>query len=403
MTLRVAYFSHAYIKAAILFSVYLCAVFIAKSSWTANEPLMGTAVTIDLIFSIPLIYFLFIRRTSIPKLTVIPVFFFGVVTAYFALPYGERQLLDGVIAYAVPVVELGVLGYLGYRVYRTRSAFRAEARLGRDVMERLRSAFEREIKPAVIGRVAAFELALFYYVFLAWRIKRPPGSFTYHRSSGSPVILAAFLFLLIAETVVVHILVSLWSVAAAWILTALSLYLALQIAAHMKALFLRPIRITEDRLLLRCGVIGDTVIRLQAIRAIRGGAAGADSITEAVKLAAAGELTSPNITLELDEKATLNGPYGIRREFRAISFWVDEPEEFVKVMAEAIPGIQGSDGCSDLKNVHGPWNARRRSISKRKKALYFIVALPSLRSLPGMKRKNLTSALLMPGRYAKAG
>jgi hypothetical protein len=338
MTSRVAYFSNAYIRAAVLVSVYLCAVFIAGSTWAANEPLMGTAVTIDLIFSIPLIYFLFIRKTSIPKLTVVPVFFFGVATAYIALPDGERRLLDGVIAYAVPVVELGVLAYLGYRIYRTREAFRAEAQLGRDVMERLRSAFEREIKPAVIGRVAAFELALFYYVFLAWRIKRPPGSFTYHRSSGSPVILAAFLFLLVAETIVVHILVSHWSVIAAWILTAPSLYLALQIAAHMKALFLRPIRITQDRLLLRCGVIGDAAIRLETISAIRVGASDGGSCADAVKLAAAGELTSPNITLETDETATLNGLYGTRREFRAISFWADEPEVFMKRLAEAISG-----------------------------------------------------------------
>jgi hypothetical protein len=316
-----------------LLAIYLCTLLIARSTLITNEPLIATAVTIDLIFSIPLIYFLLIRSTSMPKLTVMPVFFVGVATAYLVLPESERTLLNSVIAYAVPAVELGVLAYIGYRVYRTRAVYNAEAQKGHDVAERLRSAMEKEVKPAAIGRVAAFELSIFYYVFLAWRSRRPSGSFTYHRNSGSAVILSAFLFLLIVETVVVHILVSMWSVTAAWILTAASIYLALQIAAHLKALFLRPVRITEDELLLRCGMLGDLAIGLEKVRSVRIGAAASGQRSVTVRLGAVGELSSPNIMLELNGPATLHGPYGIRRELCAISFWLDEPEAFARQLS----------------------------------------------------------------------
>ncbi len=217
MNPRIMSLSLATLKAGVLFAILLCSILVAQSSWINVDPLIGTAVTIDLIFSIPIIYFLFIRKTSIPKITVVPVFGLGMLIASLLLPAGERQLLNIALLYAVPLVELSVLVYLAYRVYRTRSAFMAEALLARDVMERLRSAFDREIQPAFVARIAAFELGLFYYTFLARRSKHDANSFTYHRKDGSISILVVFLFLLSAETVVIHILLAQWNSIAAWI------------------------------------------------------------------------------------------------------------------------------------------------------------------------------------------
>jgi hypothetical protein len=336
MNPRIITLSLASLKAGILFAILLCSILVAQSSWITVDPLIGTAVTIDLIFSIPFIYFLFIRNTSIPKTTVVPVFGLGVFAASLLLPTGERQLLELALLYAVPTVELAVLGYLGYRVYRTRAAFIAEAGRGRDVMERLRSAFEREIQPAVVARIAAFELSLFYYSFFRWRQRPDPLSFTYHRKDGPITLMTVFLFLMSAETVVVHVLLSQWSAVLAWILTASSIYFGLQIFAHLKAMLVRPVQITETELLIRCGAMGDTAIDLDSIESIRLGSEVLEAEGELATLTALGGLSKPNVLIELNDAARLNGYYGFSKVFRKIAFSIDEPAEFAGQVRQRI-------------------------------------------------------------------
>ncbi len=336
MNPRIISFSLASLKAGILFAILLSSILVARSSWITSDPMIGTAITIDLLFSIPIVYYFFIRHSAIPKITVVPVFGLGVISASLLLPEGERQLLDLAILYAVPLVEISVLGYLAYRVYRTRTAFMAEAGRGRDLMERLRAAFEREIKPPFVARIAAFELGLFYYSLFRWRPKRDADSFTYHRKNGSILLLMVFLFLLMAETVVVHILAAQWNSVVAWVLTAASIYFGLQIVAHLKAMFVRPVQITDTELLIRCGAFGDTAIELDSIRNIRVGAA----ISEAgvIKLGALGDLSEANMTLDLDRDATLNGYYGLAKTFQSISFFVDEPALLADRLRERMNG-----------------------------------------------------------------
>lgn len=334
MNSRVAELSLASIKALILFAILFCSIAVARSSWIISEPLIGKAVTIDLLVSLPIIYFLFIRRSSIPKITVVPVFMLGVLTASLLLPAGGRQLLDLAIVYAVPAIELFVAGYLCYRVYRTRAAYMADAGRGHDVMEKLRNAFVREIKPDLVARIAAYELALVYYAVFRWRSSRNANSFTYHRKNGSISMLVVFLFLMGAETTIVHVLLSQWSPTAAWVMTAASIYLWLQIAAHLKAVMFRPVQITEGNLLIRCGALGDAVIDLNSIKRVVIGEPDGKAPAVAARLVALGGFSKANVTLDLVAEHTLFGYYGIARTFRSISFYVDEPAKLQDAISD---------------------------------------------------------------------
>src|SRR5690606_29276791 len=100
--------------------------------------------------------------------------------------------------------------YLGFRIYRTRAVFLEERAAGRDLIERLRRAFVREIKPAAIGRAAAFEIGTILLAIVGQ--SRPEGiPFTYHRRNSPRMLLGVFGALLVVETAVVHILLAMWS------------------------------------------------------------------------------------------------------------------------------------------------------------------------------------------------
>ena len=124
-------------------------------------------------------------------------------------------------------------------------------------------------------------------------------------------------------------ILAIWSPVAAWVLTALSLYFALQLFAHLKAVRGRPIELTERALLIRCGIIGDakicygqisnTVIWDQALNKEPG----------SLNLTACAGMTAPNIKIELSAAQTLNGFYGFEKKFRVIYLAVDESEALV--------------------------------------------------------------------------
>lgn len=323
-------------KLGILAAIAGVSVYFATSQMILSEPLIATAVTIDLVITFPIVYFLVIRKSSIPQITVVPVFLLSVLFASLMLPAENRYTLGMVIAYLVPAAELFVVGYLVYRIYRTRREYKAYSLAGHDMMERLRIAFVNEIKPAFVARAAAFEVGVFLAAFLQWR--RPKLStasdveFTYHRSNSSVPLLSLFLFLLIAETVVVHILLAMWNTTVAWVFTALSVYFAIQIVAHLKAILFRSISVARGRLFVRCGILGDVAIDLASIDSISVTEQTPEDRVDVQTLTSLGALSRPNVVIELGSTAVINGIYGRERSVKLIALTIDEPQHFVEFL-----------------------------------------------------------------------
>ncbi len=318
------------LKAGILLSIAGFASLVAASSLITTNEYISTAVTIDLAITLPLLYFFFIRGTSVPRLTVIPVFLFSVVIASLVLPRNDRYLLNILITYAVPVIEVLAFIYIGSIIYRSRKTFAAMAKSGNDVMERLRKVLQKELKMEMPARAAAFELAVIYIAFFKWRQKCENECFTYHKRSGALPMLAVLIGLIVVETIVIHYIAGLWNTTAAWILTAISAYFLLQVFAHAKAVVLRPVEIRDNTVFVRCGLIGDAEIKIDNVEGIE--ILGQTDIADdsALAITPLGGMSIPNIKCRLRQPANFNSFYGIRKPFSTIMFAVDEPERFMR-------------------------------------------------------------------------
>lgn len=316
------------LKAGFLFSIVMVSVFIAQNSAFINQPLMASAIAFDLIITLPFAYWFFVRKTKISKQTIAAVITFGFVLASFILPENNRQFLDYLMYFALPVIELGFLAYAGFFIYKSRKTFQSLNQNRQDFVEKLRQTLTAEFPNEILAKVFTFEIAGFYYAFLAWKAKRSEHSFTYHKQNGVTALLIVLGFIVTAETFVLHFLIAKWSVIAAWILTVSSVYFLFQIYAHGKAIFLRPIEIGGEKLFIRCGLLGDTEIDLENIASINRVTFAPELENDEVKLSPLGDFTACNLKISLYEKAVLNGVYGKRKKFKTIFVSVDESENF---------------------------------------------------------------------------
>lgn len=315
-------------KGGFLISIAMTAVFMAQNAALIGEPLIASAIAFDLIITLPVAYWFFIRKTKISRLTVAEVFLLGIVLASFILPAENRQLLDYFKQFAVPTVELGFLAYAGYIIRRARKKYQSLDRNGKDFLEKLRETLAAEFPSKLLAKAVTFEIAGIYYAVFSWKTKRGAKTYTYHKQNGVAALLVVFAFLAAVEILVTHLLVAQWSAVAAWILTAFGAYFLFQLSAHGKAVFLRPIEIVGNKLFVRCGLLGDVEIDTSDIASIGVSATGFQLENHETKLAPLGGFTPCNLKISLKNDAVLNAAYGRRKSFKTIFLSVDEAEIF---------------------------------------------------------------------------
>lgn len=316
------------LKVGILLSIVAVSFAIARSSMILIHPELATAITLDLILTLPLTYLFFIRKTEISKLTVVGLFVIGIIFASFILPTNNQNLLDWIKLFAFPVLELGSLGYVGFIFYKARKTYQSLNQKSGDVLEILRETLAKEIPIALAANALTFEIAVFYYAVISWKAKRGENTFTYYKESGIVALLLVIIFLVAVETLVVHILIASWSEIFAWILTIISAYFLVQVFAHLKALFQRPIEVKGDKIFLRNGIFSDVVIDLENIEKIENTSAPFEKEKGTSKLALLGDLEQHNLKIVLKDEAVLHGFYGIKTKVKTLYLFVDEIENF---------------------------------------------------------------------------
>lgn len=182
------------------------------------------------------------------------------------------------------------------------------------------------LSPLVLGTVVGACLAL------AWWLLPVPAAvtaaFSSHRESGFVALMVMSCFGLLIESAALHLLVRLWSPAAAGWLLIVDAYTLLLFVAHGHAVRLQPTLLTADELQVRVGFFWQlTVSRaaLQTAEALRDDfAAGPDTLNLARPL-----LTAPNVMLTFAAPVIVTGPYGIRRSARRLALYLDQPQAFL--------------------------------------------------------------------------
>ena len=315
------------------FGVLLTATAIVQAIQAGTHPrLLADALTLDLIVTVPLAYwFLAVRRAGWPRLSVVPVFVLCVAATRLVPGLEAGRLLPWLEWVAIPA-ELVLLSLVARRAIAMSRALRTAE--GDDALESLRRAATELVEVERAADVIAYEAAILWYALVGGgRHETPPGAaaFGVRRRSGYGPVLVGLLFALVAEAIAVHLLVRRWSVVAAWILTILTAYAVLWLIGDFRALGRRSILVIGEELIVRLGLRWTVRVPLEEIRAVR--ASGTPGPPPPGHLRAV-ILGDERQIVELDSERVAMGLYGIRKRVRSIGLAVDEPERFLRCLAE---------------------------------------------------------------------
>ncbi|NVJ87454.1 MAG: hypothetical protein HWE15_14185 [Algoriphagus sp.] len=304
-------------------------IILAKTSiFSLNPKSLSIGITIDLLFTVPLIYFLLIRKTNIPKTTILAFLILGMVVCSFILPSQNQYFLDFFKTWVFPIIELSIISYVIFNINKAIKRYKLKKNENVDFFTALKSTCYEILPKAVVIPVVT-EIAVFYYGFVNWKKKKlRENEFSYHKESGTVPILITIIFLVIIETAIFHILLEKWSVTAAWFLTFLSIYSGIQLFGFLKSMSRRPIVIENDRLFLRYGIMNETTIDLETIDSIEISSIDIELNHETRKLSFLGEMESHNVIIRLKQENMLYGFYGIKRKYRNLLLHVDDKNEF---------------------------------------------------------------------------
>lgn len=298
-----------------------------------NVSTLSIAVTIDFLITIPFIYFLIIRKRNIPKITVLSMFVLGVVVLSFTLPKEHQSLLSLVKTFAIPLIEIGVLSFVIYKTIKISRSYKLQKGSG-DFYTAMKKAAS-EVLPKGAATILVTEISVVYYGFLNWRKKElKEDEFSYHIKSTTMSIIIGFLMVILVETFAVHYLLQKWSTIAAWILTILSAYTALQIFALARSLAKRPIKIdTQSKeLILRFGFFSDWSIPLHKIRTVEFSTKDLPEDKSIVPFSPLGGLTEHNMILHFHDEQEFSGFYGLKKKATALAIFVDDKQLFLETI-----------------------------------------------------------------------
>jgi hypothetical protein len=311
-------------------------IFLIKSPFLNGNDTLSLAITADLLLSVPLVYFLLIRKSQIHKTTVIPVMVIGILIGSYLLPMESQMYLDLFKNYALPVFEISVLTFAIYKVRKAINTYKKLKSGTPDFYDTLKNVCY-EIFPEKLALPFATEVAVFYYGFINWKKRRlNSNNFTYHKNSGTPALLYAFILIIGIETVAIHILLAQWSFIASWILTALSIYTAIQVLGFAKSLAQRPISINHESLTLKYGILNEVEISFSDIDKVELSRKSLEKNELTKALSPLGKVESHNVVISLKKENKLIGLYGIKRNFKILGLHIDEPIQFKKKLENAL-------------------------------------------------------------------
>lgn len=291
-------------------------ILLMKSSFAKGNDTLLLAITVDLLFTVPLVYIFLIRKTQIPKTTVIPLMIVGLLIGSYFLPKESQYYLNVFKTWALPVIELSILTFVILKVRTALKKYKSFKSSSTDFYDSLKSICY-EILPKKFVLPFAAEIAVIYYGFINWRTRTIEiNEFTYHKKSGTPALFGAFIFIVATDTVAIHFLLARWNIVAAWVLTFLSIYTAIQVFGFAKSLSKRPISFNDENLNLKYGILNEAEIPLTDIENIVLSRNSLDKAELTRMLSPLGGIESHNVIIHLNRANELIGLYGMRKNLK---------------------------------------------------------------------------------------
>lgn len=312
------------LSAATLIAV--CWVITRTPAFSREPQILGWALTFDLAITLPLIYLWTNVRTGIrPTAALLPIFIVGVSLASMVVPRAAAGgFLEQLHLLAVPAEIASIVMV----VRRLRSAPKDGTR-----DERIEAATEAVLGRGIAATAVAGEISICAHAFAG---TRTPAGQKELRVSGTDdwsTIAACILMLLTFEAIGMHLLVQLWSVKAAWVLTALDIYSAIWIIGDARALRALQSSVEGDALRVRLGLRWSACVPLRLIEDVRAVAHEAEWKNRGtLKLAL---LEDPTLFVQLAEPVAVRGFVGITRRVSALAVRPEDPEAFLRALSDA--------------------------------------------------------------------
>lgn len=316
-------------------AVLCTSLFILLSGWAKHNPMLYAGVTYDLVLTLPLsLYFLSGRK--LPKMHFGLLVGFGMLICWLCIPVAHQFHLSLLRFTVIPLLELLTLVGLILFARNIRKELRKSGKTATDHLQLFKWSGQSVTGNKALAQFLGTELAMCYYALGLWR-KRSVQSleYTYYRDSGIVALLWALVFLVGIETAAVHLIVERYSVVAAWILTALSIYSVLFLLAHIKAVKHRPHSLEPDHLMLRNGMFGTAVIPYEAIASVElTSAEPAESTQTILRFVPFGGKENHSVVLQLKETVEVETIYGFRKKCDVLLLQIDDKHAFLTALHE---------------------------------------------------------------------
>ena len=245
----------------------------------------------------------------------------GALIGYLLIPVSVRQGLLGKassLILAILAVTAGIL-----------LVARAASGRARNPDVSLRKAFEETLPPGLVF-IAGREIEILGSSLFRWckkKVAEPARAFSYHQNGIDAPICWAILFGSVLEACVTHLLVSHWSARWAWIASELGGLGVLYVFGLAKSLYIKPIELHPDRLLLRRGALRELDLQLHDITAVSASGGAPQSPVVRMWL-----FEPPNVAVRLRP-----GSFGQELAGGShVAFHVDDPAEFLHAAQHAL-------------------------------------------------------------------
>ncbi|MCB9778491.1 MAG: hypothetical protein H6742_08010 [Alphaproteobacteria bacterium] len=314
-------------------ALYAACVALASGALGAIEPTVASvAVIIDLTLTSVLWFWWTLVRPGIARLrTAIGLVALHLLAARLLLP--DAGAMVSVLAALAALAELSLAAMALSRLGRMRAAWRRQRAAGASPHRALSRALQTALPP-VLAQAAATELTLLALAAVGWfrpaPTLRPGRDFSIHRESQWPALAGVLLFLVAAEGVALHLLLSSWSPLAAGLHGLVAAYGALWLLGDLHALRLTPLRIDDRLLHLEIGLRWSVAIPLARILS----AQRLPEAPDADDVLSLGLPGGDTVLLVLDGPVDVQGPFGLVRTARRIALTVDRADAFVAALAD---------------------------------------------------------------------
>lgn len=309
--------------------VYLSAIAVVHTAAFGLHPdTISHVVAVVLVVAIPIAYWLLIAHRGIARpRSILLAVVCSVLGARLVLPAAHRSFVSGA-RYLTLALELAITGYAIWRVQRALRRPLGDDDTPGDVVALLNDTLADAFGQHVWVPALAMEIATFYYALGGSGDRPPRGALTFalDTSNAKPVMIGVGLAIAI-ETPAMHLLLARWSLAAALVLTAFSLYSILWLVGDYRATRWRPLVLNGSRLTLRVGlryVVDVQIDQLHDVRLVSWN----DASQRAPGYLNTARPGHANVVLEFATPIRVTSFFGVVRRAQSMGVRLTEPKLF---------------------------------------------------------------------------